>query len=519
MRPRRTAVLVSTTVAAACAALVVVPWFAPRPGGLAHGAPAPDGHRDHGGHGADAASDLDPATGGQWNHLPPFPAEFNAVHSVAGPGGKVLLVAGSGNNAANLAAGTFRSFIWDPATGARREVHTPEDLFCSGHVLLPDGRALVAGGTAQYNPFRGLRALYAFDFTSEQYEQLTPMEIARWYPSLITAPDGRTLIVSGIDDTGAVTDVHEVFDYRTGTHSRIPGTRRFPTYPRIHLTANGRYFYAGAASGDARRHAPGFWKPFAGNAFTAVPGLSLPGQRNGAATCFVGDVRQQNLMVLGGGWPGTSATSIIKLNAASPRYRAGPPLHAAKGHLSCVNLPDGTLLEAHGGAQNAIAAASSEAALLTSTTGPWLPANPLPAGEHRLYHSMLYLLDNGQVVSLTSNPKGEPDSPSVLVFSPPYLFKGPRPVIVSAPTQVRYGRTYAVSAVAEGAQIARMALTTPPSPTHGNDPNQRYLPLPISSSNTIAIPGNRSLVPPGWYRLWAVDTRGRVSAARWLRLG
>ena len=81
-----------------------------------------------------------------------LPEEFrlSAVHAALLHTGKVLLIAGSGNNAERFEAGTFRSILWDPVSGETKEIPTPEDLFCAGHAYLPDGNLLIAGGTREY---------------------------------------------------------------------------------------------------------------------------------------------------------------------------------------------------------------------------------------------------------------------------------------------------------------------------------------------------------------------------------
>ena len=73
-----------------------------------------------------------------------------AIHAALLHTGKVLLIAGSGNNAERFEAGTFRSILWDPVSGDTKEIPTPEDLFCAGHAYLPDGNLLIAGGTREY---------------------------------------------------------------------------------------------------------------------------------------------------------------------------------------------------------------------------------------------------------------------------------------------------------------------------------------------------------------------------------
>ncbi|CAM5591118.1 radical copper oxidase GlxA [Streptomyces narbonensis] len=88
---------------------------------------------------------------GSWAEVE-VPAEYriNAIHAALLRTGKVLLIAGSGNDQKNFDAGTFETILWDPVKNTFKKVPTPVDFFCSGHTQLPDGRLLVAGGTARY---------------------------------------------------------------------------------------------------------------------------------------------------------------------------------------------------------------------------------------------------------------------------------------------------------------------------------------------------------------------------------
>jgi hypothetical protein len=88
---------------------------------------------------------------GSWEVVD-VPEEFrtNAIHAALLRTGKVLLIAGSGNGQEEFDAGSFQTILWDPETHVFQKVPTPEDLFCAGHAQLPDGRLLVAGGTARY---------------------------------------------------------------------------------------------------------------------------------------------------------------------------------------------------------------------------------------------------------------------------------------------------------------------------------------------------------------------------------
>lgn len=88
---------------------------------------------------------------GSWDVVD-VPEEFrtNAIHAALLHTGKVLLIAGSGNNEDQFDAGTFDSVLWDPEENTFEKVPTPDDLFCAGHAQLPDGKLLVAGGTLRY---------------------------------------------------------------------------------------------------------------------------------------------------------------------------------------------------------------------------------------------------------------------------------------------------------------------------------------------------------------------------------
>ena len=80
----------------------------------------------------------------------PTDMRVNAVHAIMLYTGKVLIMAGSGNNEGNFAAGRFESVLWDPSTNKFTKLKTPSDMFCGGHVILPDGNVLIAGGTRRY---------------------------------------------------------------------------------------------------------------------------------------------------------------------------------------------------------------------------------------------------------------------------------------------------------------------------------------------------------------------------------
>ncbi|HEY3768442.1 MAG TPA: galactose oxidase-like domain-containing protein [Candidatus Angelobacter sp.] len=93
----------------------------------------------------------------------------------------------------------------------------PSDLFCTGHMHLPDGNVLFTGGTQYYYPYRtGNRSTYIFDWrkeeninwqtvdwrkipTSENYPWIFSgfMPRGRWYASMVPLLDGRLSVFGG----------------------------------------------------------------------------------------------------------------------------------------------------------------------------------------------------------------------------------------------------------------------------------------------------------------------------------
>src|SRR4051794_38863885 len=113
-----------------------------------------------------------------------------------------------------------------------------------------------------------------------------------------------------------------------------------------------------------------------------------------------------------------------------------------------------------------IAAAGQTTGLLNLAHRAVAGHEPVTGRGARLYHSLLFLLDDGRVISVTSNPSGgvTNQSTSFLVYSPPYLSRGARPSITTSPMEVSYGGTYSVGvAAAPGRTVTRITVTTAPS--------------------------------------------------------
>ena len=80
-------------------------------------------------------------------------------------------------------------------------------IFCSGQSLLPSGEVLAAGGNLEYPnsqhfDYAGLDRVFTFDPWSNEWTEQDRMAHGRWYPGQVELPDGRTVVLAGLDEHG-----------------------------------------------------------------------------------------------------------------------------------------------------------------------------------------------------------------------------------------------------------------------------------------------------------------------------
>lgn len=464
----------------------------------------------------------DPSQTGAWEVLS-YSMPIRGIHFAVMKTGDVLICAGSGNVARNNEQHLDYCAVWYPTTGAMQRITIPEDLFCSGHTELPDGQILFNGGTKYLGfpkdnggTWGGLASTYQFDPETDQFTRYMDMlGGGRWYPTTITQGDGTVLTVGGYLANGKQNPYTEKYDPVTHTWTKIGPTRTWPLYPNLKLLADGRFFYTGASTANMSKQA-GIWNPLTG-AFVNVPGLTSTDHRNQAAAVLLPPAQSQQVVVMGGGssngTPAIADTNFVDLTQPNPHYVSGPPLAAAKGFVSSAVLPDYTVLETGGSAfwRKGFVA---EASILDPMTRTFTEMTPDPVG--RTYHSSAFLLPDGRVVAMGSNPGDGSFDTRISVFSPPYLFKGTRPQITSAPADIHYGDTITVNSTDSGQPLTHMALIRLPIQTHQNSPDERLVDIPSTFTSTQAVgtvTTNHNLAPPGYYYLFVDNANGVPSTA------
>jgi hypothetical protein len=471
------------------------------------------------------AADL--AKTGSWEILD-FDSQINAVHAALLHTGDVLFFAGSGYDVANAKAHRYRTRVWHYPKRKFSKPRTPIDLFCCGHAFLPGGRLVAAGGTRRYDPFRGIPDALAFDPATRRWSRLKDMRHPRWYPSLITLQDGRIVAVSGRGEDGELVTEPEVFKPGRGWR-RLPVRGKLPFYPHLTLLADGRLFYSGGHMGSPAGAKPGIWDLATGEV-TPMPGLPMPKMRNQSASVLLPPAQDQRVMIVGGGGAGkhdhehdmktpqvaTKSVAIADLAAPAPRYKAAKPLHHARMHQNLVLLPDRTVMVTGGAAvEEHKVNAALEAELFDPASGKW--SRLAKARVPRLYHSVALLCPDGRVITAGSNPERGVEEHRIEVFSPPYLFKGPRPSLELARTRATYGSTLAATT---DSPLREVNLVRPSATTHASNAEQRLVDVPVTGSGALELtmPADPRLAPPGWYMVFAVNEAGVPSVARWLRL-
>ena len=499
---------------------------------------------------------------GQWSPVIQMPIVPIHVHLL--PNGQLLLWRHGHDELTDSSGEKFVAdhptpHVWDPnaplSSNNPRLVDVPtlfangqhsDEIYCSGHTFLPDGRLMVFGGhLSKWNTpsgkrnseFTGSPQTVFFDHTKAQPWSLGPfMNGGRWYPTGLPLPDGTILVSAGLIDAhpdtgaGAVANPNfEIYDpvanaFRTLTGAAWPS---IPSYAWMYRAPNGgagtRAFYAGPGpdtrflhlSGEGQwggpinttfgqSRSPGF--VHRGTSVLYAPGKIL--NAGGIQSCCTDEFSA----------PTTAAAEVIDLNAASPAWRQVASMTWPRQHLNSTLLPNGQVLVTGG----TMGPGLSDIRGSVMAAEIWDPNNNswsvvASQAEPRLHHSVALLLPDGRVLfggGGETGGDGEIPHTTFEIYSPPYLFKGSRPVIGSGtPAIIRYGQPFSIQT---NDRINKVVLIRLPSVTHGFNQNQGVVEPSFTKSKTaLRISAmNPDAAPPGHYMLFIVTNNGVPSVAK-----
>jgi WD40 repeat protein len=435
------------------------------------------------------------ATVGKWGA--PFAWRIVAVHLSLLPDGKVLSWGEAGDPQ-----------VWNPVTKSFTWVPVGTELFCSGHTFLPDGRLLVTGG--HQSDTHGLPDVNLFQRSTASWSTGQKMARGRWYPTVITLANGEAVTVAGSDLSGKHVQTPEVWT-GSGWRALTGAKRTLQWYPRSFLAPNGQVFHAGESRATAflSTSGTGSWTPV---------GDRLYGSRSyGAAVMY----EPGKVLYVGGGFT-TNTAETIDLNRAAPVWQWTGRMRHARRHLNATILPTGQVLVT-GGTAGTIHTDESKAVFAAEMWEPGAGTWSLLASGSviRGYHSTAVLLPDGRVlVTGSGDSERATDQRTAELYSPPYLFKGSRPLISSAATSLRYGQTFLLG-TAQASSIRVVSLVRLGSTTHAFNMNQRFNRLSFVATTgglNVKLPTNRNLAPPGHYILFILNGNGVPSPGKIIRL-
>ncbi|WP_165990046.1 galactose oxidase early set domain-containing protein [Streptomyces sp. YIM 98790] len=520
---------------------------------------------------------IDPAESGQFTDF--FPSPDYGVHIAQLPTGKVLVfsfepVEDNPNRETAPtqvigAENAGRAYLWDPGQGTGADAFTavpppvvdvpdgkdeprPAPFFCAGHSFLPNGMLGVFGGNLGGNHGSGAKLALVFDPWEEVWLEQPDLSVGRWYPSVVTGPDGRQLIFSGQSERGWGTPT-EIVERWPAQGNAVPiGTRYQPRdipaerfgadapfrhdYPHAFALNDGLIYTLGRDSdqqwvfdprAETREDLPD--RP------DHPEGRKNPERWYGSAVLLPNGTDGPEAILQMGGDPEDPATYLFK----DGTWTVTGEKHFGRTQDNTLILPDGSLFTVNGapdirdygnGEYNPNADQKYRQTELGDSNGEnWRlgPVQRLPRG----YHSNAVVMPDGRIMitgdelqQIANDPDITDDMHGAIeIYEPAYLHRGDRPDLGEVPEQtIRYGRHFGVSTTTPD-QVARAVVLAPSTSTHSVNTSQRHLELEITARDADSLelraPAEPEDAVPGFYMLFLLDEDGVPSEAQWVQFG
>jgi len=452
----------------------------------------------------------DPALVGSWTA--PFNWPIVAINMVVTRDGNVLSWDGPPSN------GGTSALLWNPSTGNFTSVpNNVTNMFCNAAVALPDGRILAFGGHADWGV--GVRNADIFDPVTKLWTPVASMHYARWYPTATVLPDGRVLSVSGATTCETcIASIPEIYNPTLNTWTALPNASwAVNLYPLMFVLPDGRVLEAGVTRQATETRV----LDLNTNTWTTVD--PVPRDGHSAVMYDIGKIMKSGSSSDVGAStdPSASTTFTLDMTQSSPSWQQTPNMAYPRAFHNLTLLPDGSVLTTAGGMtkdgedySNAVLPAE----LWSAATQTWKTV----AAQHdgRLYHGTAVLLLDGRVLVAGSGRAGTDPVFTGEIYSPPYLFKGPRPTISSVPASAGYASTFFVASP-NAASVSSVTLLKVSAATHSFNMEQRILRLNFSQAAgglNVTAPANSNLAPPGYYVLYILNGAGVPSTGAVIQL-
>ncbi len=398
-----------------------------------------------------------------------------------------------------------KPYVWDPVANTHTATTEPGyNIFCGGHSLLENGQVFVTGG--DFADSTGVPNASIYDPVGGSWTFLPNMNAGRWYPTNTVLPNGDVLVTSGEITPGQDDPLPQVWQVSTGTWRDLTtGQFLLPLYPPMFVAPNGLVFYAGPVSGYLNTDGTGSW--------TTGPSFQYGARGYGPSVMY----NNGQILITGGGTAPTNTAETINLNDPAPVWKYTGSMAFPRRQANATVLPDGTVLVT-GGTSGApfddYTNPVYPAELWNPTTGTWSTLASMSV--YRGYHSVATLLPDATVLTAGGQCPVSPCSPnSAQIYSPPYLFKGSRPTIASAPTSISGGKTFFVG-TPDAANVTQVSWIRLGAVTHTFNQEQRFSFLSFTQATgglNVTAPPSANLAPAGYYMLFLLNGSGVPSVA------
>ncbi len=405
---------------------------------------------------------------------------------------------------------TTDPFVFDPATNLPTLIPGAGNVQgCVGLAMRTDSAIVFIGGAATevYGP--GTKFVKTWNSGTGSWSAMAPvLDDFRWYPSTTTLPDGRVLTVGGGNENNPErTNTTELLDPNALTTTVVDTIQIGNEQSPIVMLYDGTVLMT--------HRPPQVFDPT--NDQWEATGDFVQGDRMPN-----GDHADHELVMLPEGdvvaigyrsfTPGVYGNMVEVYDAISGTWSLGTNATTVRSRPETVLLPNKKILVFAGEKEDDTDPTPTNAWSMTKLahyydpyTATWRRLSDM--NWFREYHATAILVPDGRVIVAggEGSPGNEPSFSVIEAFTPPYLFKGIRPVIAPlADRDLSRGQSIMLDFSKTDA-LTSVVLQAQTLVTHMmNCGNNRFVELPftLSSSQAMAtLPTDALALPDGFYQL------------------
>ncbi len=381
---------------------------------------------------------------------------------------------------------------------------------CHAVRLMTDGRLIFVGGADRqiYGP--GTRLVKTFDPVNKIWKAESPINDARWYPSMAQLSNGELVAVGGGGvDNPIRTRTSEVMDPLTLEWQPAGSIALGNEVSPIVLLYTGEILMT--------HRPPQLFNPDTREWRRAADFIQSDRMPNGDHADHELVVTPEGDVIAIGykNFDGAPGTFVERYRATSNRWELGRSFAPVRSRASVVGLPDGTVLVLGGEKEDPEDPTPTNAWGYMALTDLYNPSEDswrrlTDMNIAREYHAMPILVPDGRVIVVggEGEPGNEPARSTIEAFTPPYLQRGVRPRISDLSTTT-FRRGDSITFLLERTTTPTdVVLIGTSQRTHFMESgNARLLRLQFTQQGdrmTATIPTDEAVTPVGYYILFTM---------------